>query len=340
LGPRPNDVKDLEALAQTRLAPRGALPEVGGRLALTGMSRLTGLAGAAEALQQELGAVSRRLQAVERDAESRRKLIAQAQRDGNEAQVGKLRTDQARTLETARQGSDQMAAVRDQFLRAVAALREGLDEIRSRGGPRGEDSPARGEILKLGLGEKAQPILSVEHVTRRLQELEKTIRTESVAIDVDKSILWVGATLNGKPDCTLIVDFDADDIRLPAEMARELGVLTTDGPGQGDGAVVELPLTGGRTVPAHRASLDSVQVGPFTASDVPCLVLSEACGDVPAVLGGSFLSRFAARADAGAAILVLTQVQLKPGSRTVKVPAAKAGGAPKPKPPGPAVPVR
>ena len=195
------------------------------------------------------------------------------------------------------------------------------------------DSPARREILKRALGEKAVPILSVDHVARRLQELEKTIRTETVSVDLDRSILWVDATLNGKPGYTMIVDPSAEDVRLSARVAAEIGVRPASGDGE---AMVDVALAGGRTVQARRARLESVLVGSFTASDVECVVLPEAFGETPSLLGGSFLKRFATRTDADAGTLVLTQVLVKPSSRAAKAAASKPAGSPKANRPAPA----
>ena len=127
----------------------------------------------------------------------------------------------------------------------MAALRAALDAVANRQEDLAGDSPARREILKRALGEKAVPILSLDHVARRLQELEKTIRTETVSVDLDRSILWVDATLNGKPGYTMVVDPGAEDVRLSARVAAEIGVRPASGDGE---AVVEIALAGGRTV--------------------------------------------------------------------------------------------
>jgi clan AA aspartic protease (TIGR02281 family) len=152
-----------------------------------------------------------------------------------------------------------------------------------------------------------------------------------VSVDLDRSILWIDATLNGKPGYTMIVDPSAAAVRLSARVAAEIGVRPAPGDGE---ALVEIALTG-RTVMALRARLESVLVGSVTASDVECVVLPEAFGETPSLLGGSFLQRFATRTDADAGTLVLTHVVVKPSSRAAKAGASKSAGSPKANRPAP-----
>jgi hypothetical protein len=95
-----------------------------------------------------------------------------------------------------------------------------------------------------------------------------------------------------------------------------------------DESLVVVPLEGGRTVRARRARLASVQVGPVSAADVECLVLPAEYGEAPALLGASFLKRFATRIDADAGTLLVTQVQSKLPGRTSRAAAAKTSSAP------------
>jgi hypothetical protein len=163
--------------------------------------------------------------------------------------------------------------------------------------------------------------LSVDHVVRRLQELEKTIRTEQVPVDWDRTILWVDATLNGKPGHMMMIAPGTQEVRLSARVAATLGVRPANDVG-GD----EIALVDGRTVQARRGRLESVQVGPFTADDVECRVLPEEYGEAPSLLGGSFLKRFATIVDGAAGTLVLTQVNVKPVSRAARGALPKTGG--------------
>ena len=166
--------------------------------------------------------------------------------------VEKLRTEEARARQSIREAFAHQAMVQERFLRLVSAFRMALDAGANRQEDLASDSPARREILKRALGDKAVPILSLDHVTRRLQELEKTIRTETVSVDMDRSILWVDATLNGKPGYTMVLDPSAADVRLSVRVAAEIGVR----PAPGDDAEVVITLAGGRPVTVRRARLE------------------------------------------------------------------------------------
>ena len=135
LGPREEDSKDLQALANDVLAAKGMMPDRRSRVELKGMSRLTALAGAAEALQQELVVATRRIQDREHDADYRQKMIDQAKPGENPARVEKLRTEEARARQSIRESFAHLATVQESFLRLVATLR---------GGARCRGEPARG----------------------------------------------------------------------------------------------------------------------------------------------------------------------------------------------------
>jgi hypothetical protein len=327
LGPRAEDASAVQSLANNLPAFRGTVPDHRAAIELKGMSRLNGLAGAAETLLQDLGGATGKLQALEHDVEFRGRMIEQTPRAENPAKADKLRTEQVQARQAMREAYARLATTREDYLRALAMLGARLEPA---SGPREDssgDSPARREILSLALRDKAAAILAPEHVARRLQELKKTIRDDSVPLDRDRTILWVDATLNGKPGYALVVDPDAEEVRISARVAAETGVRPSD---DADESLVLIPLEGGRTVQARRARLASVQVGPVSSTDVECLVLPAEYGEAPAILGGSFLKRFATRTDADAGTLVLTQLQLKAASRASKGAATtKAAGAPK-----------
>jgi hypothetical protein len=325
LGPRPADAAAVETLANGLPATRGGVPDHRPGIELKGMSLLTGLAGAAETLFQDLGVATRKLQALEHDVEFRAGVIERTPHTEDPAKLSKLRADQAQARQAVREGYTRLAATRDDYLRALLLLGAGLEAASGRRDESGGDSQARREILSLGLRDKAAPILAPEHVARRFQELDKTVHTDAVPLDRDRTLLWVDATLNGNPGHAMIVDPAIEDVRLPARIAAEAGVQPSDG---GDESLVAIPLEGGRTVRARRARLASVQLGPVSAADVECLVLPPEYGDAPAVLGNGFLKRFASHTDPEAGTLSLTHVQLKPPSRASKPATAKASRPP------------
>src|SRR5262249_27394862 len=140
-----------------------------------------------------------------------------------------------------------------------------------------------------------------------------TIRTERVPLEPDKIIFWVDATLNGTPGRKMVVEPGISYVRISAPLAAEVGLRPA-----ADAPTVEVALADGRTGRARRATPRAVQVGPFTAADVECLVWPEDHGDVPALLGGSFLGRFTSRVDPEAGQLTLSQVSQLAAPPTAK----------------------
>ena len=148
------------------------------------------------------------------------------------------------------------------------------------------------------------------------------MNSETVVIDMDKTIHWIEASLNGKSHKPMMVDPGIAEIRLSARLAREVGVLADPGEPATDTATID-----GRTIRARRGRLETITVGPFTYHDVDCVVLPDKSGDVPSVLGGEFFRQFATRIDADAGVIVLTQVVVKPIHQTGKAAAARSASS-------------
>ena len=150
-------------------------------------------------------------------------------------------------------------------------------------------------------------VVSTEPFKLRLREFEKTIHSEEIAIDTDKSLHWIEANLDGKYRKLMLVDLGINEIRLPARLASDLGVR----PESGDQAV-DIATVDGRSIHARTAGLKLSRSGSFTYRDVDCVVLAETAGDFPPVLGRAFSigSRPGSTSMRGA--IMLTEVQVKP----------------------------
>jgi predicted aspartyl protease len=332
LGPLKDYSKDLSEPAGAIAAAKEGLLKRMAQVELKGISRLTGLVGVAEMLLQEMGYSTGRMQTLEREAASRRHLLAEQakqrssldeklihaadtserkpvtnQLHANEARADTLRTEGIQLRESVAEVIQLLAAEREDFLRIVTALKDAIDEadterrtrtnnaqIQKSSGRRSGDEPGSDRVA------------STEPFKSRLRELEKTIHSEEIPIDADKTLHWIDATLNGKSRKPMLVDLGINEIRLSARLATEIGArLEAD-------QVVEIAMIDGRIVRARTARLETVQVGPFTHRDVDCVVLPESAGEFPSVLGSSFFDRFSTRMDADRGAIVLTQVQVKP----------------------------
>ena len=152
----------------------------------------------------------------------------------------------------------------------------------------------------------------------KLREFERAIRSEQVPIDMDKTIAWIEASLNGKSRKLMMIDSSIPEIRLSASLAADVGAQRiVDDPG------LDIATISGRTMQASRGRLDSMTVGPFTLYDVDCLILPESAGEVPSTLGRDFFNHFSTKIDADLGAITLTEVQVKPIHSSSKTSAAK-----------------
>ena len=129
------------------------------------------------------------------------------------------------------------------------------------------------------------------------------------------------ATVNGRPDQRLTLDPTADLPCLSERFAASVGLKP-----DASAISASVRVADGRTLVGRLATLPSVQIGPFTAEKVTCLVVP---GDVTPILpGGGTLGPIVTRLDDATQppSLALTRVDLAPIMPRVLPP-----GAPQPK---------
>ncbi len=300
---------------------------------LKGMSRLTGLVGVAERLLQEMGYRAGRIQTLEREAASRRHLLSEQARQrpsldeklvhaaetserkptatqlhANEVRTDTLRAEETQLRESIAEAIQLLAAEREDYLRIVRALKDAIDEADTERRVRTSNAQIQNSSGKRsGDGPGSDRVGSTESFKLRLREYEKTIHSEEIPIDADKTLHWIDTNLNGKSRKLMLIDLGVNEIRLSARLATEVGARLESGE-----QVVQITMIDGRIIRAQPARLETVQVGPFTHRDVDCVVLPESAGDFPSVLGSGFFDRFSTRIDADRGAIVLTQVQVKP----------------------------
>jgi Aspartyl protease len=356
LGQLEDDSNDLSALASAIAESRQGMLKRLAQLELRGIARLSGLVGAADTLVQEIGVNAGRMQTLEREAASRTHLLAEQSKQrtilaerlrqasdssergriatelrAKETRAGALLTEGSHSRESLAEVIQSLASQREDYLRIVKALKDAIDDADHERGTANTDSTTK-NATKAPSGDERRldPIGTMEPFKVRLREFEKTIHSEHVAIDADKTIRWIDATLNGK-SLKLMIDLGVKEIRLSAPAASAVGAHPADGY-----PAVDIVTVDGRTIPTRPARLETIQVGPFTRHNVDCLVLAESAGECPSVLGGEFFDQFSTRIDADAGTAVLTQVQVKPILHSSKTAAARSTGSTKTKRTAPA----
>jgi predicted aspartyl protease len=201
----------------------------------------------------------------------------------------------------------QINVLREAFLTCVAALR-GATEW----GQHGQEAPAVEDKTK-GAAADSKGNNTAQNSSRLsaqqrafLDEVEKKIHAETIALEPDKTVLWVDTILNGKSDQRMVLDPDVATIRVSARFAAALGISRDE-----NRPAVAVAMSDRTSLSANPARIASLQVGPFTLNDVECLILPDGY-DTPPLLGASFLDHFASRVDLPAARLTLVKVDVKP----------------------------
>ena len=330
LGPLKDSLtKDLaEAARALAVARQGMLKQLA-QVELKGMNRLTGLVSVAETLLQEMGTSAGRIQTLEREVASRRHLLGEhakqhtkpaespahatdssvrnqvaTQPQAKDSRGDALRAEEAHFRKSVGEVIQLFAAQRQDYLRIVKGLTDAIDEADKERRTVANDAQTKKSIGGRSGGDRGSvQVTSTEPFKSKLREFEKTIHTEEVPIDADKTIDWVDATLNGKSRNQMMVNLGVNEIRLSARLASEIGASPI--PGE---QAVDIATIDGRIIQARLARLETVQVGPFTHRDVDCVVLPDSAGDFPPVLGSGFFDQFSTKIDADRGAIVLTQV--------------------------------
>ncbi len=151
----------------------------------------------------------------------------------------------------------------------------------------------------------------VEPFVRRLSELESLIRSDKIAVDLDKHLIWVDATINDAHTLKMLFDARVEQTRVPASTAAGAGLRVSD-----IEPAVEVTSLDGRKYQARRARLSSIKVGTSVLHDLDCLVMPPEFGEAPALLGRDFLNRFTPTVNHEAGTVTLTQLQVKPVFRS------------------------
>jgi hypothetical protein len=345
LGPLSDYTVDLSKIASDPEWSRDALSRIASAELKLGLDLDVGtLVDLTETLHVDLGVLLWKVQSRQIDAEKRKKFIADStaaekrleteltkSAAGSRERIGaQLKVEQSRLKhlradeddgERARRGlQSQMTLARDVLVRSVRLLRKSIDQRQreSASGPAEDANLAESDQTS-----KAQGPSPVSRKQRTyLEEMEKTIHSETIALVPDKTVLWISVSLNGTPAQRMILDPDEAMTRISARVAAELGI-----PKPGDEPTIGFVSANGTRREGAPARLRSIQVGSFAINDAECLILPDDY-DAPSVLGASFLDHFACHVDSDGRTITLAKVDIKPVSprtptRPVTTPKAK-----------------
>lgn len=222
--------------------------------------------------------------------------------------------EQKFTSKEARQTSEQLGKAREKFIQFVLDLRKVADETTKQYDSMKEDSAVQEAIEAAGTEDGKTytlgPSRLFESNVRKLQTLEKTVRSEAITLRKEGNTFWVTVVFNGKGTKELVFDTGASSISLPAQLADDLGVEVTDAD-----PTVLVTIADGSTVEAKSTRIESVRVGEFEVKNVECIVMPRRYSNAPPLLGNSFLNNFSFRLDTEQSKLTLLRAGDEPETK-------------------------
>jgi clan AA aspartic protease (TIGR02281 family) len=254
-------------------------------------------------------------------ADARKKDQAAAQLKAVRDQIRHLRVEADREEKARKVQIEETSALREAFVKCVAVLQKTVDQGKRFHEEPAVDGGAKGPTDH-NLKAAATPVPSPVTAPQRefLDNAEKAIETETIPLEPDKTVYWVTTTLNGKPGQRMVIDPDAETVRIPARSAEALGIAKDEQEPE-----VQVTTSDGTTLAARPSRIASVEIGPFTVNNVECLIMPDGY-EAPPVLGASVLDQFLSTLDLDAAKLTLVKVDVKPVySRTTPRTGAGAG---------------
>jgi chromosome segregation ATPase len=259
-----------------------------------------------------------KLESEERDAAT----AVDAKAKGAELQslrgrIARLRQEEHEAEKARKEIAADLAEKRARFVACAGLLRKAIEVSHE-----GHEEVDRSAEVKRALADlKKRPKKKPKaHDQVLLEEVEAAIRTEKVPLIPDRNAQLLSVTVNSAPGRKMVVDPNAEVVRVSERFAAAVGLHPDDN---------EPPVTfttpDGRTLQGRRATIPSVQLGPFPVTEVDCLIVLGDY-DAPPVLGANVLDQFLVQHDPDAGMLTLTRINVKPA---VSRPAPHGGsGAP------------
>jgi clan AA aspartic protease (TIGR02281 family) len=208
--------------------------------------------------------------------------------------------------EQKQQFNAEVARLREAYMESVDNLRKSVDDITAKyAALKGNQSVAK--ALKaispsLGVQQKLGPSNDLASAIKWLARFEGSVQHDTVALHRNNGVDHVDVMLNSHGPVRMVFDTGAGPTTISAALALQLGLKPT-------GRMVPCVVADGSRVMAKEMIIRTVEVGRLTVKNVACVVMPKEKGDVPPLLGQSFLERFDYKYTQGAGRLVLTRVE-------------------------------
>lgn len=187
---------------------------------------------------------------------------------------------------------DALSDPQDAYVTAVVELSEKMEAMSKAYAALAADPEVERALSALNQNSRAKmrlgPSYSFTQELPRVRRLRGMILSAPVKLLVrEEGSARVGVTLNGKATDLMVLDSGADQVCITWELAQKAGI--TPGP---DDPTIKTRVAGGGEAEVKVVFLDTVQVGPFVAKHVECLVYPKSAKDADCLLGDSFLRQF------------------------------------------------
>jgi aspartyl protease family protein len=224
--------------------------------------------------------------------------------------------------------TSQVSQKREAYMQGMLDLRTLIDEAKQKYAELAKNDGVKNAFAALNRTTKAKLTLGPSRAfianVKLVEKAEGSVQREFVPLREDAGVFEVDVTFNNKVVKSLCLDTGASFISLSAKVAAEIGLK----PGKSDPTVLT-EIADGSKVQAKLMKIPSVRVGKFTVRDVPCIVAPADQGDVPLLLGGSFLKNFSYHVNPGEGKLILAKVEtedVKDGAKTKAATKSSARG--------------
>jgi clan AA aspartic protease (TIGR02281 family) len=202
--------------------------------------------------------------------------------------------------------SGEVVRLRESYMKAVEELRESVPKLVEKYVQLGEDPAIKEALAELSASFRSKqrfgPSADLQKAVKWLAQTEASVQSDSIPLHREAGVDYIDAMLNGKGPVRMVFDTGAGPTMISTKLASDLGLKPT-------GRTITCEVADGAKVTARLMIIPTITVGRLTIKDVVCAVMPRERGDVPPLLGQTFLRHFDYKYTQGSGRLVLTKVE-------------------------------
>lgn len=205
----------------------------------------------------------------------------------------------------------------DAYIQKVQATMKTGDDLTEKYEALAKDEAVKTAIDAINTEKKTKytlgPTRLFENNYKNLKVLHAEIQSGEITLRKEGGVMWVDVKVNNKPTQSMVLDTGASTISLPHDVAAGLGIVVTDAH-----QAIKMQQANGSLIDGRIVTLESVQLGNFTLTDIECVVLDKAAIAAQPLFGNSFLKYFIYRIDPDSGKLLLTKKESAPDASDKK----------------------